>query len=225
MKCYLIIPVLFFLLIGCKKESSNPVEQTPTTPIVKILSPANNSTIIDSVTIDIAATDDKGIVKVEILIDNIVVKTFSVPPFKYLWYPSLLTDSSQHSIYAKAYDGDNNTSSSLVMTVTFRRSTLSNIPSSNVLFGKHIQPVFNVKCTSSGCHDDQTRAASLSLTSWTNSHVPGIINDYEPTTSRLVWAIEGQLGSNSMPPFGYPGLTQNQITGIKTWIKEGAKNN
>lgn len=110
-------------------------------------------------------------------------------------------------------------------TVTNQQVDDAIIPASDVRFGKHIQPVFNVKCTSSGCHDDETRAGSLSLTSWTNAHLPGIINDYEPETSRLVWAIEGQLGSNSMPPFGYPGLTKNQIDGIKTWIKEGAKNN
>ncbi|MCK9426029.1 MAG: cytochrome c [Ignavibacteriaceae bacterium] len=110
-------------------------------------------------------------------------------------------------------------------TVTNQQVDDTIIPASNVLFGKHIQPIFTVKCTSSGCHDDETRAGSLSLTSWTNAHIPGIINDYEPATSRLVWAIEGQLGSNSMPPFGYPALTQNQIEGIITWIKEGAKNN
>lgn len=110
-------------------------------------------------------------------------------------------------------------------TVTNQQVDDTIIPSSKVLFGKHILPVFTVKCTSSGCHDDETRAGSLSLTNWTNAHVPGIINDYEPETSKLVWAIEGQLGSNGMPPFGYPSLTKNQIDGIKTWIKEGAQNN
>lgn len=110
-------------------------------------------------------------------------------------------------------------------TVTNQQVDDAVIPSSNVLFGKHIQPIFNVKCSSSGCHDDESRAGSLSLTTWTNAHVPGIINDYEPETSRLVWAIEGQAGPQNMPPFGYPGLTKNQIDGIKTWIKEGAKNN
>jgi len=127
MKWYLIILVWFFLLIGCKKESSNPVEPTPTTPVVKILSPTNNFNIIDSVTIDISATDDKGIVKVEILIDNLVAKTFSVPPFMYLWDASIITDSSQHSIYAKAYDGDNNISSSSVITVTINRLAPSDL--------------------------------------------------------------------------------------------------
>jgi len=110
-------------------------------------------------------------------------------------------------------------------TVTNQQIDDAVIPATNVLFGKHIQPVFTIKCTSSGCHDDETRAGNYSLTNWTNAHVTGIINDFDTTTSRLVWAIEGQLGANGMPPLGYPSLTKNQIDGIKTWIKEGAKNN
>lgn len=34
MKYYLIIPLLFLLLIGCSKKSSNPVETTPPTPVI-----------------------------------------------------------------------------------------------------------------------------------------------------------------------------------------------
>jgi len=110
-------------------------------------------------------------------------------------------------------------------TITNKQIDDTVIPSSNVSFGKYIQPLLSVKCTSSGCHSDESRAAGLSLTTWTNVHIPGIVNDYEPSTSRLVWAVEGQLGATRMPPFGYPALNQNQIDGIKTWIKEGAKNN
>ena len=39
--------------------------------------------------------------------------------------------------------------------------------------------------------------------------------------SRLVGAVEG-IGNFPMPPVGYPPLTENQIKGIRTWIKEGA---
>ncbi|MDP3149380.1 MAG: c-type cytochrome domain-containing protein [Ignavibacteria bacterium] len=110
-------------------------------------------------------------------------------------------------------------------TVTNQQVDDAIIPASGVSFGKHIQPIFNVKCNSSQCHNDETKAGGLSLTSWTNAFNAGVINESDTTTSRLVWAIKGQSGSSSMPPFGYPGLTQNQINGIITWIKEGAKNN
>ncbi|MCK9279932.1 MAG: hypothetical protein M0P71_04880 [Melioribacteraceae bacterium] len=99
------------------------------------------------------------------------------------------------------------------------------IPSSNVSYNQYIQPVFTAKCANAGCHDDQIRAGGLSFTSHVNA-----ISDYLvvapglPENSKLIWAIEGNY-VDPMPPLGYWGLTSNQIAGIRTWVKEGAKNN
>jgi Planctomycete cytochrome C len=96
------------------------------------------------------------------------------------------------------------------------------IPDSNVSYSKYLQPVFNIKCASTGCHEDATRAGGISLTSCANtkSDLSVVVPGY-PDNSRLVWAVEG-IGNYPMPPVGYPPLTQNQIQGVKTWIKEGA---
>jgi hypothetical protein len=102
---------------------------------------------------------------------------------------------------------------------------LTDIPSSNVSYSEHIQPVFDRFCESSGCHNDQNRAGNLSLTSWANTTssylvvAPGL-----PASSKLVWHITG-TSLPLMPPLGWPALNTNQINGIKTWVKEGAKNN
>ena len=99
------------------------------------------------------------------------------------------------------------------------------IPSANVSYSQYIQPVFTAKCANSGCHDDQNRAGNLSLTSWANATAdfqivaPGI-----PQNSKLIWRISGTSGTLT-PPVGYWALTANQIAGITTWVKEGAKNN
>jgi hypothetical protein len=99
------------------------------------------------------------------------------------------------------------------------------IPSKDVSFGEYIQPLFQVKCNSSSCHNSKDQAGGLNLESHygaTNNSLvvfPGI-----PDNSKLVWSIEGR-SNFPMPPIGYPPLTKNQIDGIKTWIKEGAKNN
>lgn len=100
------------------------------------------------------------------------------------------------------------------------------IPESGVDYQKYIQPVFNIKCTNSGCHDDQSRAGGLSLTTWTNAvSDPAIVVPFYPDNSILVWSIEGQSGANIMPPYGYQPLTENQRKGIRTWILEGAEYN
>jgi len=103
------------------------------------------------------------------------------------------------------------------------------IPSSNVSYLNHIQPVFNIKCAVEGCHDVENRAGGLALTTWSaTTDDQTIVFPGDPTTSRLVWVIDANYGSTTpMPPInsGIPTLTDNQIEGIKTWIKEGAKNN
>ena len=99
------------------------------------------------------------------------------------------------------------------------------IPSSNVSYAEHLQPVFDIKCNTKGCHNDQEMAGGLSLTSYSNTTADYlIVAPGDTTNSRLIWSIKG-TSAYPMPPVGYPPLTQNQIRGIVTWIKEGARNN
>ncbi len=99
------------------------------------------------------------------------------------------------------------------------------LPEKNVSYNLHIQPIFNIRCATAGCHDDVTRAANLSLTSYHNATAgytfvfPG-----NPDASPLILAIEGK-SPYPMPPPGRPPLTQKQIKAIRTWVAEGAKNN
>ncbi len=100
------------------------------------------------------------------------------------------------------------------------------IPEKDVSYSQYIQPVFNVKCATSGCHDDGTRAGDYSVTNWANAATPGIVDAYNEQTSRLVWRIDA-LGVEPMPPINsiIGPLTPNQRKGIRTWIREGALNN
>lgn len=100
------------------------------------------------------------------------------------------------------------------------------IPTSNVSYSKYIQPVFTIKCNNKGCHNINDRAGNLSL----DSHAEATLNSQIvfpglPDNSKLVWTIERRPTVPIMPPLGYAPLTSNQIAGIKTWIKEGAKSN
>lgn len=111
-------------------------------------------------------------------------------------------------------------------TITGKEIDERPIPQSNVSYSKHIQPVLELKCASSGCHNDATRAGGLALTSWAQTTADPIITfPGEPDNSMLVWTIEARAGVPPMPPVGYPPLTADQIRGIRTWIAEGAKNN
>lgn len=99
------------------------------------------------------------------------------------------------------------------------------IPAQNVSYAQYIQPVLTAKCARAGCHDDQTQKGNLSLTSYSNTTASYlVVAPGYPQNSSLVLSVQG-LTTSPMPPVGLPPLTINQIDGIKTWVKEGAKNN
>lgn len=102
------------------------------------------------------------------------------------------------------------------------------IPDKDVSYREYINPVLQAKCAVSGCHDNQTKAGGLDVTTYSALMAdPLIVFPGEPQNSKLVWAIEGVSGTERMPPLSAPvyPLNSNQMQGIRTWIKEGAKNN
>lgn len=106
----------FFLFVNCEKDATKPPEE----PEVKLVSPVKNEVLIDSVSVEITATDDKGITQVEFIVDNEVAKTWIMSPYVYTWNVTDLSDSSEHSVYARAYDADDNVSTTPVVKVSVR---------------------------------------------------------------------------------------------------------
>ncbi len=96
-------------------------------------------------------------------------------------------------------------------------------PASGISYEKQVQLLFNVGCALAGCHDQATsQNRNLYLTNYGGWREDlQVIIPYDTTKSRLVWSIEARPGSTPMPPA--KPLTQNQITGLKQWILEGAK--
>jgi hypothetical protein len=98
-------------------------------------------------------------------------------------------------------------------------------PLSNVLYGQHVQPLFNQACTYAGCHDDGQHQSMLKLTSYDGVRYGGslVVIPGKPDQSSLVLRIEGRVGTRM--PLNRNPLNQNQINGIRAWIAEGALNN
>jgi len=100
------------------------------------------------------------------------------------------------------------------------------IPSSNVSYSKYIQPVLNLKCVN--CHGVSETDGGVNLTTWANTTAnSNVVFPGYPDNSSLVNVIQGRAGFPPMPPLGspYAAMNANQVQGVRTWIKEGAKNN
>ena len=99
-------------------------------------------------------------------------------------------------------------------------------PSSGVSYSKQVQPLFNQGCggQNNACHGPETFATlQYSLDTYLHAiNKLGIIVPGSPDQSLLILTIDGK-SPPAMPPAGSPALTQNQITGLQTWITEGAR--
>jgi len=101
------------------------------------------------------------------------------------------------------------------------------IPSSNISYSQHIQPVLNVKCAVTGCHDAANAAGGYNMSDWSGTVTIPYVIPNDPDNSLAVMTVTGQGGLPVMPPVNSSILpmTDTEITGFKKWIKEGAKNN
>jgi YVTN family beta-propeller protein len=105
-----------------------------------------------------------------------------------------------------------------------------------VIYSKHIEPIFQRSCGGSGCHleQDQNRSLGndLSLSTWsdvmTGSKFGAVVVPYDGGHSHLLQHVntDTTLAPVAAPrmPLGRNPLPIEQIRAIKQWIDQGAKN-
>jgi hypothetical protein len=97
---------------GQESSFSNVVtvaEQTP--PTVSITSPANSSSVSGIVTINVNATDNVGVTKIEYYVNGQLISTDLATPYVYSWDTTSLVPGA-YTIITKAYDAAGNISQS-----------------------------------------------------------------------------------------------------------------
>jgi tetratricopeptide (TPR) repeat protein len=84
------------------------IETPDSPPAVTITNPSDGQTVSGTITIQVDASDDNGISRVEIYIDNVLSATLTAAPYTYQWNTTTATNGS-HSLRATAYDTANQT--------------------------------------------------------------------------------------------------------------------
>ncbi|HEV2202542.1 MAG TPA: S8 family serine peptidase [Bryobacteraceae bacterium] len=93
---------------------SNGTDVTP--PSVSITSPLPGTTVSKSVTVTTSATDNVGVVSVDLYVDGARIATDTAAPFNFTWNTSHFAHGS-HTLQAAAHDAAGNTGTSALVTV------------------------------------------------------------------------------------------------------------
>jgi len=109
---YTTITILLFTVWSCE-------EVDETVPDVSILSPNTNSTVSDTVTIQVSASDNNVLEKVELYTSNGLIGTSTTddPVHSFDWDTDAAGDNGEYILYAIAYDEAGNNATSTPVTV------------------------------------------------------------------------------------------------------------
>jgi Subtilase family/Bacterial Ig domain len=105
--------------------SSPPPDTTP--PSASITSPAAGTTVAGTITVDVSASDNVGVAKVELYLDGALIGTDSSTPYSFAW-DTTTSSAGIHTMQAVAYDGAGNSASSSTVSVTVSNGSADTNP-------------------------------------------------------------------------------------------------
>lgn len=110
-KLLILISIIVVFYCFCKSKDNEP-------PVVEIILNPQGKVVCNIVEISAIADDNKGVSKIEILLDNQVIQTADDSFCTYNWNTRSHPDNSVHKIFAKAYDLEENEGFSDTIEVT-----------------------------------------------------------------------------------------------------------
>jgi hypothetical protein len=93
-----------------------------------------------------------------------------------------------------------------------------------IYFEKDVLPILVSNCAISGCHNPGFAQDGVLLDNYVNVMLTGDVRPGNPLGSDLYQVIVSTDINKRMPPLPRAALSAAQITTIRTWIEQGAKN-
>lgn len=95
-----------------------------------------------------------------------------------------------------------------------------------VYFQQDILPFFTARCGFDGCHSAGSNEDGVTLDNYADIFEDLDIDPGDPYDNEFIEVVTDSDLDDRMPPYpDYPGLTQEQINMVVTWISQGAQNN
>ncbi|TWJ18783.1 S8 family serine peptidase [Geobacter argillaceus] len=105
--------------VAAAKIALVPSDTQP--PTVSISSPGNGSIVKGSVAINVAATDNYGVTRVDLFLDGALFASDATSPFAFSWDSTTVADG-KHTLQAQAFDAAGNSAASSIFSVTVQNT-------------------------------------------------------------------------------------------------------
>jgi len=106
LKTSLLFPILVLGLLVFSGCSDDPASSGPTPPACSIVYPTDGQSVTDTVMVEIRAEDEIAVTQVLLYIDGALVYETIAAPYQYSWNTRVYPDSSEHRLYAVAWNQD-----------------------------------------------------------------------------------------------------------------------
>jgi len=124
-------------------------------PIVQIVNPLDGQVVQDTVLVVAAADDDRIVREVAFFIDGDSAHSDRFYPYEYQWPVIDFADSTEHTVFAKAFDGSGNWAISDLVTVTVFPSLDRTPPSIQLVYPLEGQILFGTVQVKVDASDDK----------------------------------------------------------------------
>jgi len=102
-----------------------------TPPAVNIASPTNGSVVAGGVSVNVSATDNVGVTKVELYKNGSLYSASTAAPYGFYWDTSTVVNGS-YTLTAKAYDAAGNVTTSSATTITVANNNDVTAPTASI---------------------------------------------------------------------------------------------
>ncbi|OHD10461.1 MAG: hypothetical protein A2086_11780 [Spirochaetes bacterium GWD1_27_9] len=185
-----------------------------TPPTVSVTAPANNATVLGTVTVSANASDNVGVTKVEFYVGSTLTNTDTTSPYSFSWNTTTTANGS-NVVKAKAYDAAGNSTEASV-TVNVNNGSTGRVRT--VVFMQK-ETVSGQDIFVKGGHD-----AGLVPTYYPSMSEPIVYNNTKNTTTAAIKANDGSLDWGSESALDWtckPGTSSYHDTNNITYANSG----
>lgn len=198
-----------------------PPDTTP--PTASITSPSNGATVSGTLTIDVSASDNVGVTKVNLLIDGVSVASDASSPWNFNWDSTTVANGS-HTIQVKAYDAAGNVGQSSSVAITVSNNSGTSPPPTPSPPPTTSPPP---RSPSPGSTTNTNNPPKLNLSPNSSKNLPVTVtngnleinpiiastSESDPVTKTEYYLNSKLLATVTMPPFNYSVNTKDVFNG------------